>query len=226
MIEGALLLGGLGLGLVLLGGRRKRRRAAPPPPPIVVNDPPPPVVEPQRNVVSRHQKIAELMEKWCSSKPKFGRLVQVRVGQSIEQMVHEAFDEVGKSTAAQREHYIHCMSSSNYNAETYGTPSTSKRFGTELLAPGSGLGLRVAFLPRNEDAYHAMSVGRMPKMTVDPKTGEPRTSDRALGMVWMPPVWEEGVHRGELPTCAPYSYENGDSTINPPPSLLSLLEES
>lgn len=229
MIEAAIIFGGVGLGILMLGRRRRVRR------PIVVQDPPPVIVDPPSVIVdpvrnftegpNRQERIDALLRHYVSPTPSFGRLVQVRSGQTLESLVREAFDEIGRSTLEQRIHYIHCMSSGRYNSGVYGTPSVSKKFGSELLSPGTGIGLRVAFLPRNEDALHAMSVGRMPKMTVDSRTGEPKTSDRSLGMVWMPPVYEEGIRRGELPTCAPYSHEDGSSTIDPPPELLGLLEE-
>lgn len=221
------MIGGVGL-IMLLGRRRTQRRKVvvdPVPQRTVVVDPVPQGVRNgPRSSGGRLQRIAELLARFSSTTPQVFKLVRIRSGQSIESVVREAFDLICQTTVEQRRHYIHCVSSSSYNAAVYGTPSTTKRFGAELLTPGTGLGLRVAFLPRNEDAYHAMLVGNMPSMTVDSRTGEPRTTDTSLGMVWLPPVYEEGLRRGDLPTCAPYSYEDGSSTIDPPPSLLVLLK--
>lgn len=240
--------------MVFGGRRRRKRIVTPPPDgPRVIIDPPPPrdgdapapaygvadvafepdeieIVDVQRNVVvdvprtSRLERLAELIAQNVRNEPSFGYFYPIKTGDTLPGIVKRLFDTIGGASVEQRLHYIHCLSSGHYNAGRYGTPSTSKRFGKDLCVPGNGIGLRVAFLPRNEDALAAMARGRMPQMTVDPKTGEPIGLDAHLGVLWLLPVDEQGVRAGELPSCSAYSYHDGSSTIDPPPELLELLE--
>jgi hypothetical protein len=106
----------------------------------------------------------------------------------------------------------------------YATPSTTKTFPKEYLVPGKSIGVRVAFLPRNADAHGLLLQGIKPSMTVDPTTGASATTDAtSYGLLWLPPVDAESLASGE-PTCAPFSWGDGSSTIDPPPQLLELLE--
>lgn len=243
MIEAFAIAGGVGLALVLFGSRKRRRRV----PPVVVDPARPHVpaesspatdVEPSvtnppaylRNRAeprsqTRLERIAKLLADNVKAEPTFGFLYAVRRGDTLPGIVKAAFDRIGGASAQQRLHYIHCLSSGSYNAGRYGTPSTSKRFGAEMLAPGSGLGLRVAFLPRNEDALSAMLRGRMPTMTVDARTGEPLGEDGSYALLWMLPVNEAAVRAGDLPSCAAFNWRDGSSTIDPDPELLRLLRE-
>lgn len=233
----ALLAGGLGLGLLLVGSRRMRRRVRPPvivtPPPDAPRpsptprDPVAPAPSRARNRgLSRAERLGQLLDELVSNTPRLGRLVQLDASQTPLGAVDEAFRAAGLETfVQQREHYAHCMASGRFNSSIYGTPSVSKRFPKSLLAPGTGIGLRVAFLPRNEDAMAALRVGRMPRMTVDRQTGAPLTGDTSLGLLWFPPIDEVGVRAGLMPSCAAFSWADGASAIDPPSELLALLEE-
>ncbi len=227
----ALLAGGVGLSLVLLGQRRRRRApgviVTPPPDSPPPPEPPEPVGPVRNRGVSRRERARALLDELVADAPRLGRLVQLGPGQTLLGVIDEAFRAAGLVTfVRQREHYAHCMASGRFNSSTYGTPSVSRQFPKNLLAPGTGLGLRVAFLPRNEDAQHAMRSGRLPQMTVDARTGASLTGDKHYGLLWFPPVNEELVRSGHQPSCADLPWPDGSSSIDPPTELMLMLEES
>jgi hypothetical protein len=65
-------------------------------------------------------------------------------------------------------------------------------------------------------------------MTVDARTGAPASGDAdfgAYGLLWLPPVSADALVVGEV-TCAPFTWTDGSSTIDPPPELLALLRSA
>lgn len=136
-------------------------------------------------------------------------------------MAKSVLDEMG--SPYERRHvfdYVHCMSSGpRWNLPLYGTPSTSRQFDKRHLVPGLGMGIRVAFLARNADALGLLLGGRLPAMTVDPKTGSAKSSDSSRGLVWLPPA---AIKDGELTCEDPWS--DGSTSLDPPPELFELTE--
>lgn len=174
---------------------------------------------------ARRHRIEQLLERYVSDEPVPGRFYQAQPGDTLPDVAACALSTVGAHTRAQLLQYVYCIQSGpRWNVAKYATPSTTRVFGPELLVPGLGMGIRVAFLPRNEDALGKMlEEGVMPVMAVDPQTGAPLSDDDALGLIWLPPVSAENLEQGDV-TCAPYSWSDGSSTIDPPPELLALLE--
>lgn len=193
------------------------------------------IVEPDRPApptaeeLSRLQQIEALLDQFVATQPTPGYFYPVQDGDTLPAVAQAALATIGPHTAAARMSYIHCLQSGTFNLGRYGTPSTSKDFPAELLIPGKGLGVRVAFRGRNADALELMADAVMPKMTVDPISGAPRppgpsgVAHTSLGVLWLPPVSAQSLALGE-PTCAPYSWADGSSTIDPPPELMALLE--
>lgn len=173
----------------------------------------------------RLQRIAHLLERFVADDPAPGFFYQVQPGDRLPDVAAAALGRVGAFSRRQLEQYVFCISSGpQWNVAKYGTPSVTKAFGNELLVPGLGKGVRVAFLPRNEDALDSMLQGRSPAMRVDPKSGRPRGDMfDAYGLLWLPPVDAGELSRGEI-SCAAFSWPDGSSSIDPPTELLVLLE--
>lgn len=213
-------------GLFLLGRRRSSRAIAPARDSPVLQPPPlpprPPPVEPLPEV--EQTRLDELLEQYFAIDSEPGNFYQVVATDTFEGVARAALKTViPNPTDAQILAYIHCISAGPYNLDKYGSPSTSKVFPQQWLVPGLGQGLRAAFLPRNADGVAAFGAGLMPVRTVDPKTARGITSDSAYGLIWLPPVSAEDLEGAGVVTCAPFSYDDGSSTIDPDPELLSLL---
>ncbi len=69
-----------------------------------------------------------------------------------------------------------------------------------------------------------MREGLLPPRTVHVRTAKALHGEHvAFGLLWLPPVDPEQLAEGNV-TCAPFSWEDGSSTIDPDPELLTLLE--
>ena len=222
------------LGLVWLASRRRRRRAiavVETPTPVVVE--PPVAVEPPAS--ERLLEIESLLGEFISDTPRPGFFYQIKRDDTLADITRTALNTVGPHTEKARLSYMHCLQSGpNWNLPTYGTPSVTKTFPKKYLVPGINMGVRVAFLPRNEDAHALMLQGIRAKIAVDPTKGAPLRNESPpifpttpvhYGLLWLPPVDEDSLASGE-PTCAPFSWDDDSSTIDPPPQLLELLETS
>lgn len=168
--------------------------------------------------------VRELLYEQINLTPRPGFLYPVMTGDTMPRVVKQALDSIGPSTDRMRQEYSWNIVSGRYNRETYGTPSSTKSYPSKYIAPGINLGIRVAFLPRNEDAIVAMRAGRLPRMTVDPRTGAPRVEGaKSRGLIWLPPVDESSFKAG-IVTCKSHLWEDGSSTIDIDPELRSYLE--
>jgi hypothetical protein len=160
-------------------------------------------------------KVVELLEELVADTASPGHLYQI---QPDDTPLSVALEALGPgATVDDAISYLHCISSGPlHNMRLYATPSTSKAYPSQLMVPTANIGIRVAFLPRNEDALDVMLRGRRPQMTVDPRTGAPLGGGETLGLIWLPPVDEKF-------SCAGYEWEDGSSAIDPPPDLLERL---
>lgn len=158
--------------------------------------------------------IEKLLEEFVADTPTPGHFYQVQPGDTPLSVALAALGD--RATVADATDYLHCIASGTYNMSVYGSPSTSKQFPAKFLVPGKRIGVRVAFLPRNEDALDLMLRGRHPRMTIDQRTGAPLGGASSYGMPWLPPVDERF-------SCAPFEWDDGSSAIDPPPDLLERL---
>lgn len=161
-------------------------------------------------------KVSTLLEELVSDFPTPGRFYQI---QPEDAPLAVALEALGPEAQAQDGvEYLRCISSGpRWNMPLYATTSPSKQYPNAYLVPGVRLGVRVAFLPRNEDALDLMLRGRMPKTAVDPTSGKPISEGSSYGLLWLPPVDDEF-------SCAGYEWEDGSSAIDPPPDLFEVLE--
>lgn len=157
-----------------------------------------------------------LLERYVADAPTPGHFYQV---QPTDNPLGVAAAALGLDAPASAVvDYIHCWASGpNFNLPMYATPSTSKAFPRRLLVPGKHIGVRVAFLPRNDDALGALLENRWPRPAVHPRTGAPAGVGRSYGLLWLPPVDEDF-------SCSPFAWDDATSTIDPPPSLLAALK--
>lgn len=211
--------------LFALGSRRRKHVGTIDLPGVEDDDIVPGTPEEPSEQVQRIARISKLVDDLIAANPEPGHLCAIKYGSNLSDIAKEALDTVYPGhTNQQRLHYIHCISSGpQWNLRLYGTPSTSKIFPEMYMVPGLGMGIRVAFLPRNQDAIAEVRLGNMPRMTVDPETGAPAGGDH-YGVIWLPPVDAKELKAGGMPSCAPYSWADGSSTIDPDPELLGLLE--
>ena len=174
-------------------------------------------VEPEPEYEPSHVPTAlEVFESWLELAPTTGAFYSIQPGDTPLSVVKRALG--ADATAENVVDYLRCMSSGpRWNMPLYATPSTSKLYPDRLMVPGKRLGLRVAFLPRNENVRRAVGQGLMPVMTVDPRTGAPADPDATdLGTVWLPPVDEE--------FSCDFSWDDGSTALDPPPDFLRMLD--
>lgn len=164
-----------------------------------------------------------LLEKLFHADPEGGSFYALQAGDTPETVARAVLSRVGRFTKQNVIDYIHCVSSSRWNLDRYGSPSTSRTYPRDWLVPGFGKGLRAAFLPRNADALEAIAHGRLPPRTIDPRTGAPLSDLEHLGVLWLPPVDPHALREGRV-TCAHQSWSDGSSSIDPPPEFIAFME--
>lgn len=172
---------------------------------------------------TRLDKIEALLVDLVADDAKPGGLYRVQWTDNVWDVADRALSVVGPHTKGDVLEYIHCMSAGDFNRTQFGTESTSRRYPNKYLVPGLGIGLRVAFMPRNQDGIDQMLAGNLPRMVVDPRTGKPASAHTSYGLIWLPPVDADALAAGEV-TCGGHEWPDGSSAINPDPKLLNLLE--
>ncbi len=171
-----------------------------------------------------------LLECYFASEARPGNFYSVQPGDTPETIAREALASVGEPTKQALLDYIWCFSGGRYNLHRYGTRSTTRSrtgqsFSAQWVVPGIGKGLRGAFLPRNADAVELMARGLSVPRTIDEEAVRVVDDATSLGTIWLPPVCADQLDEG-IVTCAPYSYEDGSSALEPPPRLLYRLREA
>lgn len=157
-----------------------------------------------------------------SDDPRGGRFYCVQFRDRPADVVRHTLASCGieHPTAAQIDAYMHLLGGGRYNPSLYGSRSTSIAFPSRWMVPGLGVGIRCAWLPRNQDALDAYIRGRTPKRTIDEKTGAAMTPHTAWGMLWLCPV---ELVDGEL-TTSMTEWSDGSSTLDPPAPFLTGME--
>jgi hypothetical protein len=147
----------------------------------------------------------------------------VREGDSPLGVAAAALETLGVEFGPREAHdYVHTICGP-YNLDTYGSSLTTKKEGAALLVPGLGQGILAAFRPRNADALAFMRRGKRPPCTVDRRTGAALGSGDSFGVLWLPPVCPRELQSGNV-TCRPFPWDDGSSSIDPPPDLMERLE--
>ncbi len=231
MKEGILLLGGLALVLLVVGRREQPRPAYQPRInprlPAPGRRAQPAVVLPsdaiERDADDRLGRLDELLALYFAIGTTPGTFCLVDPDATPETIARAALASVGPFTESQVLDYVYCFTSSPWNLALYGGPSTSKRYPRRWIIPGFGQGVRAAFLPRNADALEMMANGVIPPRAVDESTAKALTESVSYGLLGLPPICPEQRALGVV-TCAPFSWDDGSSTIDPDPEFIGLLE--
>ncbi len=164
-----------------------------------------------------------MLEALFDGMPTGGHFYAVDQGDTPETIARSVLASVGKFRKRDVLDYIHLMSSSRFNLDRYGSPSTSNTYPSEWLVPVVAKGLRAAFLPRNADAIAAIGNRRLPARAIDPRTGMSKGDGDHLGVLWLPPVSPEALREGMV-TCSHRSWSDGSSSIEPPPEFFAFME--
>ncbi len=174
---------------------------------------------------TRFDRIELLLSDLVSDDPRPRSLYRIQWDDTPKGVADRALAHAGPHTDRDVLEYIHVFSAGSYNLGQFGTPATSRTYPQRMLVPGLGLGLRVAFLPRNQDALEQMLTGQMPRIVVDPRTGKPASPHTSYGLIWLPAVDPDALALGEV-TCSGYEWPDGSSALDPDPKLLELLQEA
>ena len=170
-------------------------------------------------------EIEDLLREFISDEPRPGFFYQILKTDTFSKITKKALNSISAHTDQARLSYMYCLQSGpKWNMRLYGTPSTTKKFPKIYMVPGKNTGVRVAFMPRNADAHALMLQGFKPQMTVNKVTGAPLGGNHSFGLLWLPPVDGDSLASGD-PSCAPFTWDDDSSTIDPPPQLLVLLKK-
>lgn len=159
--------------------------------------------------------------------PLPGHFYQVKKGDSLSSLVRQALNNfvagAGEKSQSRLNYMKICMNTGEkWNKKLYGSTRTTNIFPAMYLT--NGIGLAAAFLPRNAHVLQAVANGKMPARTILPNGNKIAGADGSeLGLLWFPPVAKEDLEQNGLVTCAPFTWDDGSSTIDPPPQLLNLL---
>ncbi len=163
-------------------------------------------------------ELVELLRELVSDTPRGGAFYQVQFRDRPGDFIRAALASCGidRPTAAQLDEYMHLVAGGRFNSDLHGTYSSSIIYPDRWLVPGLRMGIRTAWLPRNEDALDLYLRGGSPQCAVDRRTGVALTPATSLGLVWAPPV---ELVAGEL-TTETFSWDDGSSTLDPPAPFL------
>lgn len=215
------------LGLLIVGRRSSAREA----PPVRQNPRPLPAPAHESGPSDEEVELWDpepdrfdvLLEQYLSTDCCSFTFYQVGPDDTPESIAKSVLAKIGVFDDRHVLDYVYCISSSPWNLALYGGPSTSRRYPKRWLVPGFGQGLRAAFLPRNADAMALICGGTIPLRTVDQRAASVASNDGAYGLLWLPPVCPDQLRLG-IVTCAPFSWSDGSSTINPDPEFIGMLE--
>jgi hypothetical protein len=159
--------------------------------------------------------------------PLPGHFYQIKPGDNLSTLVRSALNAevagAGQNNQSRLNYMKLCMNvGTKWNKLLYGSSRTSNVFPAMYLTNGSGLA--AAFLPRHANVLQAVANKQMPKRTILPngnKIAGAEGSSHAL--LWFPPISKDDLAQNGIVTCAPFNWDDGTSTIDPPPQLLNLL---
>jgi hypothetical protein len=118
--------------------------------------------------------------------------------------------------------YIRCVTS----GPRWNWPLYASTYFTEPDFPAyygvNGQGLARAFMPWNDDARAAIVQRRMPNRGFTQAGSKIPGVGNKYGLLWLPPVGLAELEQG-IVTCGTMEWEDGSSSIDPPPELLALV---
>lgn len=186
--------------------RARRGRSA-------VRNAPAPAVE-QEVELDDEPALVELLRELVSDSPRGGAFYTVQFGDRPADFARACLRSCGidSPTASQVDQYMHLVGAGLYNSSLYGSQSTSLVYPARWLVPGLGIGVRAAWLPRNDDALDLYLRGQRPRCTINARTGAALTPETSRGMLWAPLV---ELVDDEITTDI-YTWNDGASLLDPP----------
>jgi hypothetical protein len=127
----------------------------------------------------------------------------------------------GGNDGGRRIDYMHCITSGpKWNWPLYASSSFSDAF--PQWAGVNGMGLRRAFFAWHDDAKKAIMERRMPTRAITQNGSRIPGVGNKYAMLWLPPVDPAALAEGVV-TCGSVEWNDGSSSIDPPPELLNML---
>ncbi len=168
-------------------------------------------------------EIVETLRDLVADEPQGGRLYLVQWRDRPGAVFREALATCGICAASpmQVEAYAHLCGAGRWNRTLYGSRGTSRSFPAAWTVPGLGVGIRSAFLPRNQDALRALLAADRPLCVIDRNTGAAMSPSVSYGLIWLPPVELQGW---EI-TGAAFEWPDGSATLDPPGVLLEAIRD-
>jgi hypothetical protein len=167
---------------------------------------------------------ADVLSDLLSDYPLPGKLYLIKTGDNLSTITRKALNNLssgaGDVGSARMAYLLDCINMSSWNRDKYGSTRANTNFPKAYFT--NGLGLAAAFLPRNADAIAAILAGKNPPRTIKPN-GDAAGGGSKFGLLWLPPVVKTDLEKFGKPTCAGTQWQDGSSTIDPPPDLLHLL---
>lgn len=165
------------------------------------------------------------LEVWLSDDPVPGKLYQIQKNDNMSNIARRALDSVidgAGDSDGNRLAYIKCISSGPaWNMPLYASTHFSKIY--PAMYGVGGRGVARAFMPWHQDAVKAILERRFPNRQIT-DDGARIVGGGSYGLPWLPPIDPEALAIGQV-TCAPFNWEDGSSSINPPPELFMLIGE-
>lgn len=165
--------------------------------------------------------LVGLLRALVSDEPQGACLYQVQWGDRPVVVVRKILASCGiaRPTRAQVDEYFHILAGGRYNSTLYGSASSSVTYPSRWLVPGLGLGLRAAWLPRNEDALDLYLRGQAPQCVIDRRTGCATSPATSRGMIWAPPV----ELLGREITTETHQWDDGSPVLDPPLAIMESI---
>lgn len=175
----------------------------------------------------------EILEDWVSLEPTPGKFYaigsdpELTGSDTMARIARKALDSVvagGGSNGGRRLDYIHCVTSGpRWNWRLYASSSFTEKY-PEYYGV-NGRGIRMAFMPYNDDARVAIANRKYPKRGITQSGSRIPGVGSSYGLLWLPPVDPAMLESQNIVTCGNFDWSDGSSSIDPPPEILNSLQE-
>ncbi len=169
----------------------------------------------------------EMLTGLLSDKPEFGKFYLIKTGDKAlgnSGIMQKALTAAAplRGTGSNRLALLKLMTTPNtYNADLYGRDKFTNNW--PAYTGNGGINLGAAWLPRHKNAIQAIASGRMPERNIS-ASGNKSGSGSSYALLWIPPIDVQALKDLDTVTISGETWADGSSVLNPPPSLLELLE--
>jgi hypothetical protein len=175
----------------------------------------------------------EVLEEWVSLEPTPGKFYEI--GTDPELTSSDTMSRIARkalngavagagNNSGNRLDYIHCVTSGpRWNWRLYASSNFTQNY-PEFYGV-NGKGLRMAFMPYNDDARAAIANRRYPTRGITQGGQRIPGVGSSYGLLWLPPVDPQMLDSQGIVTCGSVEWSDGSSSIDPPPEILNGLQE-